>query len=708
MRGKRRENSKKNDRYYQDILNILSKNAKPLDIDYILKKIQVKNYKQKEEALFFLNKLIIEKKIKETSKGHYEIAGERLILEGILDATIKGGAYFVNDSMEEDIFIKEDKINTGLHGDTVKCVIFKGNNGRNYAEVIEIVKRNKTSFVGTVKIKKGDNFAFVIPDNRRINVDFFIPKERINGLKDGLKVVVKLKDWPLKLKNPYGEILEILGNSGEHETEIHSILAEYNLPYKFTVDVEKEAKKLSIEIDKEEISKRKDFRNITTFTIDPFDAKDFDDALSFEDLNNGKYRVGIHIADVSHYVKPNTKLDKEAIERGTSVYLVDRVVPMLPEILSNNVCSLKPNEEKLTFSVVIDIDDDGNIHKRWIGKTIINSNKRFTYEEAQSIIEKNEGELKDIILKLDTIAKKLRSDRIKKGAISFEGEEVKFKLDKENNPIEVYFKISKDSNHLIEEFMLLANKIVSEEIGDKPNPKTFVYRIHDKPDKLKLDELSSLAKKLGYKTIIGKSNNDISKDINQLLKEAEGNKDANMIQTLAVRSMSKAKYSTDNIGHYGLNFKFYSHFTSPIRRYPDIIAHRLLEKYLIENGKSENRETIEKLCEYSSSREKLAVEAERESIKYMQAKYMEKMIGKEFKGIISGMNDFGFFVEVIENKCEGFISIRDSKDKMEINKKEYTIKINNENIKLGDTISIIVKSVNIFEKQINFNFIKPI
>ena len=673
--------------------------------------IDYRNPRQRELVIQALHKLLAEQQIKESEKGKYilnlNIEGT---VTGIIDFNQAGNAYVNVPELEDDIFIHSKNVKDALQGDEVLVVTYHFKGKKLEGSVLEVLKRNREEFVGTFQLINHKDFGFVVCDKKTINTDIFVPKGKIGGASDGDKVVVKMVEWRAGEKNPEGEIVKVLGAPGEHETEIHSILAEYGLPYSFPEDVENEAEKIDRSINDSEVAKRRDMRNICTFTIDPKDAKDFDDALSIQKLDNGNYEIGVHIADVSHYVRPGTLLDDEAYDRATSVYLVDRVVPMLPEVLSNDVCSLRPNEDKFTFSAVFEMDENADLVNQWFGRTVIHSDRRFSYEEAQERIESGEGDLSEEILTLDRLAKILRRERIRNGAITFDRSEVRFNLDENSEPIGVYFKVSKDSNHLIEEFMLLANRKVSEFISlnrrGEPTGNTFIYRIHDDPDPTKLEALRDFVSTFGYKMDLANSKK-VADSLNQLLHDVKGKGEENMIETLAMRSMSKAVYSTNPIGHYGLGFDYYSHFTSPIRRYPDLIAHRLLQHYL-DGGKSPNKNDYEEKSKHCSAMERLAADAERDSIKFMQVKFMEKHVGQDFQGVISGVADFGFWVQIPENGAEGLIKLRDlMDDSYSYDSKNHLVQgaRTGNQYQLGDQVRIRVTKANLIQKQLDFKII---
>ena len=738
MTRKKRKIFKKKGKVIKDltrnIFKILNEDSsKFYNYKQIAAKLNVSDTDGKTQILKKLAELKENKKIKEVDRGKFQINEDRKYSIGTLDITSNGNGYFVTDDYENDIFIPNINLGKGLHGDVVRAYVYKRKRSHKLeADVVEVIERAKTEFVGV--LQKSKNFGFVICDNHKMYADIFISQNKMNGAEHGDKVQATISDWPENSKNPFGKITTVLGKPGDHNTEMHSILLEYDLPYEFEPEVEKEAQELPIEITDKEIAKRRDMRNDLTFTIDPKDAKDFDDALSFTKLENGNYEIGIHIADVSHYLQPKTILDDEAYDRATSVYLVDRVVPMLPEMLSNGVCSLRPNEEKLTFSAVFEINEKAQIKKQWFGRTVTYSDQRFAYEEAQHIIEncklsddvqpftmpenvsitdsayEVKAEVVEATLQLDKLAKILRKKRMKQGAISFDRVEVKFNLDEEANPVGVFFKSSKDANKLIEEFMLLANRKVAEYIGSKqgkPSNKTFIYRVHDEPDVEKLASLQNIISKFGYK-INTETKESTSESLNQLLNDVQGKAESNMIETLAIRSMSKAVYTTQNIGHYGLAFDYYSHFTSPIRRYPDVMTHRLLQHYL-DGGESPKADPYEEKCKHSSKREELASKAERSSIKYMQVKYMQDHKDEVFEGVITGVTEWGIYVEITKNKCEGMVRIRDIKSDYYIfDEDQYAIvgQSTKHMYQLGDDVKVQVKKTDLERKHLDFNLIE--
>jgi len=627
------------------------------------------------------------------------------IVQGRVDMKQTGKAYVIVKELDDDVFISANNTGHALNGDTVKVRLFPIRKDHKLeGEIIEVIQRFKNQFVGKIQIS--GKFAFLIPDEANMPFDIFIPNESLHDGKNGQKAIARLTDWPERSKNPFGEIIQVLGAPGNNDVEMNSILASFEFPLQFNPNSLKQAEKIPFEIPAEEIKKRRDFRQIWTCTIDPPDAKDFDDALSLIKKENGLWEVGVHIADVSYYVKPGTPIDEEAYERGTSVYLVDRTIPMLPEKLSNNVCSLRPNEDKLCFSAVFELDEQARIQSEWYGKTIINSNFRYAYEEVQAMIEGGEGEFKKELLILNDLAIKLREERFKKGSIGFTSQEVKFILDENGKPIDTYIKEQKEANMLIEDFMLLANRSVAEKIGKlngNSTPRTFVYRIHDEPNQEKLQKFAEFLAKLGYKMNIG-SRKLLSKSFNSLFEQIAGKGEEAMIESIAIRTMSKAIYSTFNIGHYGLAFPYYTHFTSPIRRYPDLMVHRLLEAYL--QGKpSVDKEEFEEYCVHSSDMERKAAEAERASVKYKQAEYLQDKIGMSFKGLISGVSKWGLYVELEGNKCEGMIAMRNMDDDFYyLDEDSYRVvgQHKGKEFRLGDPIQIKVQSVDLQRKQMDF------
>tara|TARA_B110000902_G_scaffold47268_1_gene53674 strand:+ start:14168 stop:16336 length:2169 start_codon:yes stop_codon:yes gene_type:complete len=721
---KRKKNNKQSiENYSQSILTILKADRKKsFNHKQIAAQLGVNDASSRNQIIKNLHKLAGQKEIEEIERGKFQIITSTEYYIGTVDMASRGNAYIVCDDLEEDVFIASNKMQKALHGDTVELYVYnRKKNGKKEGEITQIIKRSRTDYVGIVQLN--EKFAFVVPDSNKMPVDVFVPLSKTLKAEDGDKVLVSLEEWPDKSECPNGKIIKILGKPGDHNTEIHSILAEYGLPYEFPIEVETFANNIDTSITEGEISKRRDMRSTLTFTIDPKDAKDFDDALSFKQLPNGNYEIGIHIADVSHYLQEGTVLDDEAYERATSVYLVDRVVPMLPEVLSNNACSLRPNEEKYTFSAVFEINNKALIENQWFGRTVTYSDARFAYEEAQHIIETEACEIpeeisitgeaytadtaiKEAILKLDELAKIMRKKRMKDGAISFDKAEVKFNLDEANNPVGVFFKTSKDANKLIEEFMLLANRKVSEFIGKQSPQKTFIYRTHDEPDDQKLAGLQRIVSQFGHQLNF-KNRETTTQSLNTLLQNVKGTKEQNLVDTLTIRCMSKAAYSTKNIGHYGLAFDYYSHFTSPIRRYPDVMAHRLLQHYL-DGNKTTNEGVYEEKCKHASNMEYLATKAERDSIKYMQVKYMQDHKEDTFLGVISGVTEWGMYVEIIENKCEGMIRIRDIKgDFYRFDAEEFALigEKTKTKYQLGDEIEVRVKQADLIKKHLDFTLI---
>lgn len=633
--------------------------------------------------------------------GKYRLKARGGYVVGILDIQSKGYAYVRSEEVDTPVYIASRNMMHALSGDKVRAHLFARRKGHDLeGEIVEVIERAKKQFVGVVERTK--SYAFLIPSGKS-TFDIFIPAEALIGAETGQKAIAEITEWPANAKNPVGKIIEVLGDKGHNDTEMHAILAEFDLPWKFPSKVEKAAERIPEEISKEEIKKRRDFRDVTTLTIDPADAKDFDDALSLRKLDNGNWEVGVHIADVTHYVKPGTILEEEAYSRATSVYLVDRVVPMLPEKLSNGVCSLRPKEDKLCFSVVFEMNDHGDVLKEWIGKTVINSDRRFSYEEAQEIIETGMGDLSQEVLQMNSLAEKLRERRFGNGSIAFDRVEIKFEIDEKGKPLSVYFKESKEANKLIEEFMLLANKRVAEYINKgKATPKTFVYRIHDRPDPEKLENFNNFIHKFGLGIQLA-TPRAIASSMNNLLENVKGRKEQNIVEMLAIRAMAKAAYSTRNIGHYGLAFDYYTHFTSPIRRYPDMMVHRLLEKY-IDGGRSADNVKYEEMCRHSSDMETRAANAERSSIKYKQVEFMQDHIGEVYAGVISGVTEFGLFVE-LQNKIEGMIPISEIGDDFYIfNEDNYSIRgrHTNRTFQLGDEIKVKIWRTNLERKQLDF------
>ncbi|ALL07433.1 ribonuclease R [Pedobacter sp. PACM 27299] len=695
----------------QLISDVLEKsNKEALNYKQVSAKLNITDSDAKETILDILKQQAKKGIFAEPERGKFRLKDLKTFIIGKVDMTADGAAFIVpDDEFEKDVFVSSRKLHNALHGDKVKVYIYAKKSGRkNEGEVVEIIQRAKTDFIGVIKIS--DRFAFVNVDDKKMLHDIFVPLSDLNGAKNGQKVQVSITDWPEGAKNPIGKISTILGEQGENNTEMNAILAQYGFPLSFPPEVEKEANAIPEQVSAAEIEGRRDFRDTVTFTIDPADAKDFDDAISFKKLDNGNYEIGVHIADVSHYVRPNSALDKEAYGRATSVYLVDRVIPMLPERLSNGVCSLRPNEDKLCFAAVFELDEKANIITQWFGRTVIHSNRRFSYEEAQEVIETKEGDHAEEILKLNELAYILREKKFKEGAISFESTEVKFKLDEYGKPIGVYVKERKDAHKLIEDYMLLANRKVAEFIAKKGKGKqkyTFIYRSHDSPNLETLNTFALFAARFGYK-INTKSDKEIAKSLNYLMEDVEGKKEQNVLTQLAIRSMAKAVYTTKKTSHYGLAFDHYTHFTSPIRRYPDVMVHRLLAAYL--NGeKSANEEEYEIAASHSSAMEKRAADAERASIKYKQAEYLEDNIGNTYTGIISGVTEWGMYIELMANKCEGMIRLRDLTDDFYVlDEKNYCIvgQRKKKTYQLGDEVQVKVKKVDLSKRQIDFSLIQ--
>jgi ribonuclease R len=663
-----------------------------------------------------LNTLFLEDFLVETDRGKYRLNGLGSTAEGHFERRSNGKNFFIPDDGGNPLFVAERNAMNAMNGDKVKVQILAKRKGREAeAAVIEVLHRSQDTFVGVLEVTR--NYAYLIVDSKTLANDIFIPRDKLKNGQSGQKAVVRILEWPERAKNPIGEVVDVLGNAGENHTEMHAILADFGLPYKYPESVEKAAKKIPAQITQEEINAREDFRETLTFTIDPKDAKDFDDALSVKKLKKGLWEVGVHIADVTHYVKPDTLIDKEAAERATSIYLVDRTIPMLPEILSNGLCSLRPLEDKLCFSIIFEMSESAEVKNYRIKRTVIHSNRRFTYEEAQEIIEERETaentpeELKNGVLILNKLAKQLRKKRFSDGAINFDRVEVKFDIDKDGKPLRVFFKEAQDSNKLVEEFMLLANKLVAEFIGKVPKgkkAKTFVYRVHDLPNPEKLENFAEFIRRFGYKLKDKGQSSDISKSINSLLDQVHGRKEQNLIETIAIRSMAKAVYTTVNIGHYGLSFPHYTHFTSPIRRYPDMMVHRLLERYL-NGGRSVSEGKIEDECKHSSNMEQLAANAERASIKYKQVEFMSDKIGQIFDGVISGVTEWGLYIELNENRCEGMVPMRNLKDDFyEYDEKTYSLtgKRNKQKYCLGDPVKIKATRANLEKKQLDFILIE--
>jgi ribonuclease R len=698
--------------FLQSVINVFAKHP---GVAYNYK--QVATAIDLEEAMYetlvvALDGLVVRGTLAMPEIGKYVFKQpEDAFMTGTVDVTRHGSAFIVPDGEgdPEDVFVAEHNMNRAFHGDKVKVRIFNKKSGRREGEVVEIIEMSKRMFVGKIEIS--EKYAFVVTEGKNMPYDIFIPLSSTKNARNGQKVVVSVSGWIKGMKNPTGKVVDVLGEAGNADVEMHAILVEFDLPYSYPDNLEKLANRISTRITDAEYAKRRDFREYPTFTIDPKDAKDFDDALSIRRMNNGNWEVGIHIADVTHYVKPNTAINEEAENRATSIYLVDRTIPMLPEKLSNFICSLRPQEEKLCFSAVFELDSKANVRKEWFGKTVILSKRRFTYEEAQQVIETQTGDYAEEILKLNELAQLLRNKRFKDGAISFEREEARFEINDKGKPLNVYFKVMKESNQLVEEFMLLANRKVAEIVNKKlspQKPKTFVYRVHDKPNPEKLNKFGDFIKRFGYSI---KLDNDarLSKEVNKVLNEVRGKPEADLIETLAVRSMAKAVYSTKNLGHYGLAFPFYTHFTSPIRRYPDMMVHRLLAKYL-DGSKSADVEYCDLMCKHSSAMEQRATDAERASIKYKMIEFMQDKIGEIYEGLISGVTEWGIYVEIISNKIEGMVSVKSMKDDYYcFDEDNYRIVGQSSGLSytLGDKIWVRLVNTDLSQKHIDFVIFNP-
>ncbi len=708
IKEKEKRNKKETGGMYNSLMSLLEEMAgKAYSVPQLVKKLGLKKKTLIEDLYKLLDSLEEEGAVEKLSSGQYKSSRKSKSVTGIVDHVNPRFAYVATgEEGKKDIYIRTQDLGSALHGDTVAVALSGRKTGESpEGKVTEIVKRSRSRFVGKIELSR--NFGFVVPDFKKVYQDFFIHTENLNGAKTDDKVLFEVTKWADGDKSPEAKVVEILGKSGENEAEIHSIMAEFDLPFRFPENVLKESEKIPEDITKEEIKKRWDFRDVLTFTIDPEDAKDFDDALSFKKLDHGLYEIGVHIADVTHYVKPGNILDDDAFDRATSVYLVDRTVPMLPERLSNGLCSLRPNEDKLTFAAVFEMDSKGKVSKEWYGRTVIHSDHRFSYEQAQEVIESGTGKFAEELKILNQLHHILRKERFKKGAVNFETTEVKFKLDAKGKPLAVIPKVRKDAHKLIEEFMLLANKGVATFIfkhkkGEEKD--TFVYRTHDLPNPEKLQTFSEFAKQFGHKLQIEDA--AVSRSLNKLMDEIEGKPEQNVLQSLAVRAMAKAKYTTEAKGHFGLAFDHYTHFTSPIRRYPDMMVHRLLQHYL-DNGKSVSKKEFEDKCVHSSEREKRAADAERASIKYKQVEFMSMAEDKVYNGIITGVTDFGVFVEIVETKCEGMARLADMKDDFyEFDEKNYRIigRRRKKIYRLGDEIKVRVKKTDVDRRMIDLVF----
>lgn len=687
-----------------------------ISVKRLYDELKLKTHPMRSMCLDIVLDLVEDGFLKEKD-GQFSLMQKSKFVEGVLQRRVGGKNFLVPDDGGDPIFVAERNSAGAVNGDRVKVVLFarKPHSGPE-GEVTEILKRAKDTFVGTLQVK--GKFAYLVTPDKS-DKDIYIPMASLKKGRDGEKAVVKVVEWPdTPDRNPVGKVVDILGAAGENNTEMHAILAEYGLPYGYPENVEQAADEIPADIDDAALAGREDFRDVVTFTIDPRDAKDFDDALSIRPIKKGLWEVGVHIADVSYYVQEGSIIDKEAFKRATSIYLVDRTIPMLPEKLCNNLCSLRQDEDKLTYSVILEMNDAGVAKRSRIARTVIRSNRRFTYEEVQAIIEREQqggkdplpgDEFKNEIMTLDSLAKILRDKRFADGALSFDRVEVRFDIDEKGHPVSVFFKESKDANKLVEEFMLLANRTVAESIGNVKggNPKTFVYRVHDEPDPERMENLQQFVAKFGYKLKTSGDLTEMAKSMNKMLSEVKGKKEQELIETISIRSMQKACYTTENIGHYGLAFKYYTHFTSPIRRYPDLMVHRLLTRY-IGGGRSVNQAKYEEYCEHCSGREQLAEQAERASIKYKQVEYMADRMGQEFDAVISGVTEWGIYAEIVENKCEGMIPIRSlGGDYFEFDEKNYCLigQRTRKRYRLGDHVKVKVVRCNLEKKQMDYELV---